>query len=52
MEDLTIEVQNRELNKQHQKASLNAFMNYPHENESSYILEVIDDCGSEFFELK
>ena len=34
-EDLIVEVQNQEQDKQHQKASLNAFMNY--------LLEVIDD---------
>ena len=48
MEDLIMEVQTQEHDKQHQKAYLNAFMNYPHENELCYILEVIDNCGFEF----
>ena len=43
-----MDVQNRDLDKQHQKAFFNAFMNYPHENELCYILEVIDNCGFEF----
>ena len=47
-----MEVINQKLDKQHQKAFFNAFMNYPQENELCYILEIIDDCESKSSELK
>ena len=50
-EELILKVQNQKFDKQHQKALKNAFMNYPQENELYYILEMIDDCEFEFFEL-